>query len=405
MDNIVPGLLVVAAFVVAGSAVVTAWFVAHHRLDVAGVSADALERNNRSFLDLAATRMEASEAEVRGDLRAVVEPVQVQLSRVEARLRDIERARQEAYAGLTEQVGMLRESNELLRGQTAGLVTALRAPATRGRWGELQLRRVVELAGMVARCDFTEQPVVGGGDPGAEDGGRGRPDLVVHLAGGASLVVDAKVPLEAFLRATEATDEAARRRHMVDHARQLKAHVDSLSRKAYWQHVQPAPEMVVLFVPGDALLSAALEHDPALFEHAMAVNVLLATPMSLIALLRSAAFGWRQEALAENAREVCDLGRELHGRLVTMVGHIEGLGRGLDRAVDAYNRTVGSLESRVLVTARRFGDLGVADAALTGPDPVERIARRPQVAEVERSPIGWAGVAAPVVRLGEAEAG
>ena len=298
------------------------------------------------------------------------------LRRVDEHLRQLELARRDAYAGLTTQVGLLREGQELLRGQTANLVTALRAPAARGRWGELQLRRVVEIAGMLPHCDFTEQPSA------RTDDGRQRPDLVVHLAGGKHVVVDAKVPLAAYLHALEATTDADRRRGFADHARQLRTHVHQLSAKAYWRQFGPSPEFVVLFVPSDAVLAAALEHDPALLEDAVGRNVLLATPVTLIALLRTVAHTWRQEALADNARAVCQLGRELHERLSTLGAHINGVGRSLDRAVDSYNRAVGSLESRVLVSARRFSQLGAADGDLAAPEPVETTTRRLSAAEL-----------------------
>jgi DNA recombination protein RmuC len=296
--------------------------------------------------------------------------LQESLRLVDEHVRQLEFARREAYAGLTTQVGLLREGQELLRGQTANLVTALRAPAARGRWGELQLRRVVEIAGMLPHCDFTEQPSA------RTDDGRQRPDLVVHLAGGKHVVVDAKVPLAAYLQALEATTDADRRQGFADHARQLRTHVQQLSAKAYWRQFGPSPEFVVLFVPSDAVLAAALEHDPGLLEDAVARQVLPATPVTLIALLRTVAHTWRQEALADNARAVCQLGRELHERLSTLGSHVNAMGRSLDRAVDSYNRAVGSLESRVLVSARRFSQLGAADGSLAAPEPVETTARR-----------------------------
>jgi DNA recombination protein RmuC len=306
----------------------------------------------------------------------LVGPLQESLQRVDEHLRQLELARREAYAGLTQQVGLLREGHELLRGQTANLVTALRAPATRGRWGELQLRRVVEMAGMVRHCDFAEQPSA------RTDDGRVRPDLVVHLAGGKHVVVDAKVPMAAYLDALEAGTDVERRARFADHARQVRAHAAQLGAKAYWRQFGPSPEFVVLFVPSDAVLAAALEHDPDLLEHALGRQVLLATPVTLIALLRTVAHTWRQEALADNARAVCELGRELHERLATLGAHMGGVGRSLDRAVDSYNHAVGSLESRVLVSARRFRDLGAADGDLPAPEPVESTTRRVSAAEL-----------------------
>jgi DNA recombination protein RmuC len=349
---------------------------------VAGVAAAALERNNAAFLDLAATRLATSSAIGDGDLarrhdaiKGLVEPIERTLGQVNERLLDLERSRQAAYVSLTEQVAQLRHTHELLRDQTGNLVTALRAPAARGRWGELQLRRVVELAGMVRHCDFVEQETATGDD------GRLRPDLVVRLPGGKQVVVDAKVPLQAYLDAVEARDDDVRQARLDDHARQLRTHVTQLAAKAYWEQFQPAPDFVVLFVPGDPLLGAALEHDPALLDDAASRRVLLATPVTLIAVLRAVAMGWRQEVLADNAREVCELGRELHRRLGTLATHVAGMGRGLERAVEAYNGAVGSLESRVMVTARRFADLGVTTDELAVNEPITKVPRRVDVDE------------------------
>jgi DNA recombination protein RmuC len=232
------------------------------------------------------------------------------------------------------------------------------------------------MAGMVRHCDFAEQPNAD------TDDGRLRPDLVVHLAGGKHVVVDAKVPMAAYLDALEATTDREQRARLVDHARQLRTHVAQLAAKGYWRRFGPSPEFVVLFVPSDAVLAAALDHDPDLLEDAVGRQVLLATPVTLIALLRTVAHTWRQEALAENARAVCELGRELHERLATLGAHMGGVGRSLDRAVDAYNRAVGSLESRVLVSARRFSELGAADGDLPAPEPVESTTRRLSAAEL-----------------------
>ena len=349
------------------------------------LSADALDRNNRSFLELAKTALEGAKAEASGELEQrrlavehMVQPLQESLARVDAKLQGLEVARQEAYAGLAQQVRSLGETQERLRTETANLVTALRAPSVRGRWGELQLRRVVELAGMVRHCDFSEQVTT------STDDGRQRPDLVVHLPGGKHVVVDAKVPLEAYLVAAEAADDSTRTQRLRDHARQLRTHVDQLAAKAYWAQFDTSPDFVVLFIPGEPFLAAACEHDPGLFEHASAQRVMLATPTTLIALLQSVAYGWRQEALAENARAVCEVGRELYKRLATMGEHVSSVGKALDRAVDAYNKQVGSLESRVLVSARRLASLEIGEGDVVSPDPVEKSTRALQSPELTR---------------------
>jgi DNA recombination protein RmuC len=306
----------------------------------------------------------------------VVAPLRDCLERVEARLRELENARVGAYSALTEQVGMVREASAALTVETAALANALRSPQTRGRWGELQLRRVVELAGMQARCDFDEQVRLDG--PGAGL----RPDLVVRLAGGRNVVVDAKVSLAAYLEAMSCSGEAARIERLRQHARQLRAHVDSLAAKEYWAAVGDSPEFVVLFLPGEAFLGPALEHDPQLLEHAIARRVLIATPTTLIALLRTIALGWQQESLTEHAREVFDLGRELYARLSTMGEHFDRLGRSLSRSVGDFNAAVGALESRVLVTARKLHGLGVVGDQLPTPRTVEQAPRPLGAAEL-----------------------
>ena len=365
-----------------------AWEEDRQRLvgSFADLSNQALQRNTEQFLTLADTRLKEAQEAARGDLAQrqqaithLLQPLQETLSKYEQGLRQLELERKGAYATLAEQVRQLGSSNEKLRQETGNLVTALRSPQTRGRWGELQLRRVVEMAGMLAHCDFEEQVSVDTAD------GRLRPDVVVKLPGGAQVVVDAKVPLEAFLRSVDASDEETRKIELVAHARQLRTHVDQLAKREYWNQFDPSPEFVVAFVPGDPLLAAAFEHDPALIEHAMANRVLLATPTTLIALLRTVAYGWQQEALTANARTVQRLGAELYDRLRVMGSHLAKLQRGLTTTVEAFNDTVGSLESRVLVTARRFPELGVIGAGtkdLPELTPVSATARHPQASEL-----------------------
>jgi len=340
------------------------------------LSAEALDASTARFLDVAEGRLQAANARAAGDLetrRAAVEhligPLRDTLARVEEQLRESDTARTRSHAALAEQVAIARQSSEQLRAQTQALVTALRRPEARGRWGELQLRRVVELAGMSARCDFEEQVAVSSAD------GTQRPDLVVRLAGGKNIVVDSKVSLAAYLEAAESDDEDVRAARLDAHARHLRDHVDRLAGKAYWAALSPSPEFVILFIPGEAFLAPALERDPGLLEYALARKVHIATPTTLITMLRTAQYAWQQAALAENARAVFDLGRELYDRLSGLGRHVDRLGRELTKAVTAYNPAVGTLESRVLVSARRLNELGVTDAELDGPAPVTETAR------------------------------
>lgn len=300
------------------------------------------------------------------------------LDRLQDQMRDLEHQRATWQGQLHEQVQDMRFSTEALRRETQSLSTALRKPQVRGRWGELHLRRAVELAGLVDRCDFSEQVRL-------DDGAR-RPDLVVHLVGGRQVVVDAKVPLDAYLDATSTDDEDLRQGHLLRHARQLRTHIDGLSAKAYWRALDETPEFVVLFVPAESFLAAALETDPSLIEHAAARQVVLATPTTLIALLRTVAHGWSHEALADQAREIHRLGRELHTRLGHLTAHLDHVGRSLNAAVGHYNSAMGSLESRVLVAARRFSDLSVTDDELPAPRAVElrAVDRRAAPDEPER---------------------
>jgi DNA recombination protein RmuC len=301
------------------------------------------------------------------DIGQLVGPIRDTLTRVEAQLRESDQARTRSQAELAQQVEYTRRGAEQLRDQAAALVTALRRPEARGRWGELQLRRVVELAGMTARCDFDEQVTTADGSL--------RPDMVVHLAGGKNIVVDSKVALAAYLEAVEASDETVREARLDAHARHLRAHVDSLAAKSYWTALPATPEFVILFIPGEAFLAPALERDPALLEYAIARRVHVATPTTLVSMLRTAHFAWQQEALSQNARAVFELGRELHERLSGLSRHLDKLGRSLSASVGAYNQAVGSLESRVLVTARRLSDLGVISSSMPAPAVVTETTR------------------------------
>jgi DNA recombination protein RmuC len=302
--------------------------------------------------------------------------VKESLDRLHAHLRDIEQNRAAWQSQLKQQVDDLRATGDLLRRETSALSTALRKPQVRGRWGELHLQRAVELAGMVEHCDFSLQVSA------QADEQRLRPDLVVHLSGGKQVVVDAKVPLDAFLDATSTDDPTVREQELARHARQLRQHVDTLAGKSYWRGLDTTPEFVVLFVPGEAFLSHALEVEPHLLEHAAAKRVILATPTTLIALLRTVAYAWTQEALASNAREVIALGRELYDRLATVSQHLDKLGRSLTSSVRAYNAAVGSVETRVLVSARKMRDLKVSDDDLESPGVVHEAVRPTTAAEL-----------------------
>jgi DNA recombination protein RmuC len=336
------------------------------------LSAQAMDASTARFLDLAEGRLENRQAAV----EHLVGPLKETLARLETQLHNSDAARQASHAALAEQVNISRHTTEQLRNQTQALVTALRRPEARGRWGELQLRRVAELAGMAAHCDFDEQVTVTG-EQGAQ-----RPDMVVRLAGGKNIVVDSKVSLAAYLEAVEAGDETVREARLDAHSRHVRQHVDQLAAKAYWTALSPSPEFVVLFIPGEAFLAPALERDPGLLEHALGRRVHIATPTTLVTMLRTAQYAWQQEALSQNARAVFDLGRELHGRIAGLGRTVDQLGRNLTRTVQAYNQTIGSLESRVLVSARRLSQLGVVDGELTAPAPVEEVARGLSAAEL-----------------------
>ena len=348
---------------------------AHQRLtnEFKALSADALARNNTAFLELARETFGKLQQQSSGDLEkrqqaidALVKPLRESLQQVDAKIGAIENARKEAYGTLSEQLRSLNTAQLQLQTEASRLSTALRSTTYAGSWGELQLRRVVEMADMLGYCDFCEQ----------ETSGSLRADLVVRLPGGQRIVVDAKTPLESFRAASETTDETVRAARLLEHAQKVRGHIDSLGAKNYWEQFQPAPEFVVLFLPGDQFLGAALHADSTLMDRAIAKRVLLATPSTLIALLKAAAYGWRQESISKNAEEISLLGRQLYDRMVTFAEHLEKVGRALDNALKGYNSAVGSFESSILPSARRFAELGARGAKeLSEPPAIETTPR------------------------------
>jgi len=347
------------------------------------LAADVLKSSNESFLTLAGERLNSVQKEATADLDArqkaiegIVAPVKETLETLDSQIRAIENVRSAAYGTLSEQVKSLAETQTQLRSETANLVKALRAPVVRGRWGEIQLKRVVEMAGMIDHCDFYEQGSV------TTDDGRLRPDLIVRLPGDKNIVVDAKAPLQAYLEALEAPTDELRLVKLKEHAGQVRNHTAKLSAKAYWEHLQPTPEFVVLFLPGETFFSAALEQDPSLIELGVSQRVILATPTTLIALLRAVSYGWRQEQVAENAQKISELGQELYERIATMVEYLAGLRSSLNSSVGAFNRTVGALQERVLPSMRKFKELGIASKKdLKEFEPIDSVPREIPMAE------------------------
>lgn len=352
------------------------------------LSAEALNTNSQMFLNHARETLASVQRAAATDLdtrqKAIGElvlPLQQSLDKVDSKIRELETARASAYSALHEQISQLASSQTQLQTETARLVNALRTPAVRGRWGEIQLKRVVELAGMLEYCDFTEQATL------TTDDGRIRPDVIVRLPNKRRIVVDSKVPLQGFLDALEAPNEETRVAKLKDHGRQLRTHLMKLAAKSYWEQLDATPEFVVLFLPGETFFSAALEQDPSLIEFGVDQKVILATPTTLIALLKAVAYGWKQERIAANALEISELGRQLYERLRLLTGYFADVGKKLDGAVESYNRAVGSFESRVLVSARKFTDLDAAtDKEIEGPSTIEKAARYVRIEQTQLIP-------------------
>lgn len=349
------------------------------------LSAEALKTNNQAFLDLAETRLREARTEATSDIDArkkaiedLLAPMARTLEQVDREIKDSERHRVETGAKLFEKIVSLDVTGQHLRDETRRLTDALKKPGVRGRWGELQLKRVVELAGMVERCDFDEQHTL------EAEGGNKRPDVLIRLPGGKHVVIDAKVPLDAYLRALEAPDETSRRALLLDHARQVRDHVTKLSAKDYAAHVQPSPDFVIMFLPGEMFFSAALEQDPTLIEFGVERRVIPASPTTLIALLRAVAYGWQQEAVARDAQQIADVGRKLYEAVGKLAEHFDRLGARLRGSIEAYNDAIGSLEGNVLVKARKFKELQATNGGeeMKTIDPIDRVPRMLQAPEL-----------------------
>ncbi len=352
------------------------------------LSSQALKESNQSFLTLAQTQFEKFQQLAQKDLGSrqdriheMVTPIKESLSRVDLKMQEIEQSRVRSESSLLQQMNSLSQTHRELRSETSSLVSALRAPQARGRWGEMQLKRVVEMAGMLEHCDFLTQV-----SENTEEG-RLRPDLIVRLPAGKKVVVDAKTPLSAFMDAFQATDPDVKTHKLKEHAKHIRKHIDDLSRKSYWSQFEDSPEFVILFLPGEAFFSAALEYDPSLIEAGVSQNVILATPTTLIALLRAVAYGWQQEKLSENIRQVADIGQELYKRISDMSSHFNRLGKNLQQAVEAYNRTLGTLESRVLVSARKMNEFKMTGELelLESPSGIEQNIRMISALELQSS--------------------
>lgn len=348
------------------------------------LSIEALESNNQSFLELAKATLEKIQVQAAGELEKrqtsideLVKPLKESLTKVDSKINELEQKRAGAYEGLLKQVEFMAIGQEKLQRETHKLISALKSPTVRGRWGEIQLKRVVEVAGMVEYCDFRQQEEVCTGD------NRQRPDMVIRLPGNKIIVVDSKAPLADYLEAMDATEDEIRNNKMLGHAKQVKSHINKLASKSYWTQFDFTPEFVVMFLPGETFFSAALQFDPELIEYGAEQRVILATPTTLIALLKAVAYGWTQEHMNENARQISELGKILYERISVLTDHFLDLRKGLQQSVQAYNKTIGSYESRVLVTARKFSELGLVGEEIKELEVIETGIREIAVGEKE----------------------